>query len=103
MRIHVYDCAADPAKNQPIAFYPKERAVHLVAMGRAVICGSRSIKLLALDSQILTPAVISAIGYDNAMNSGPAKFFAEVWEVRSSGGVPVWQLIRGRRLERGNL
>ena len=98
LRIRVFGSSADPAIDKPVRYDAPTHAAHLVAMNRATIVGSRSIKLLPLPVS-MSREFISAAGYDAAANTGAVKSFSEVWKIRQSGPrrLSVWQMISQSR------
>jgi len=72
-------------------FLPTADARDLVELGRAERLSKHSIRLIAIPGAHTDDAIVSAAGYDTAVRRTPVTDFRQVWGMRNSGGVDMWQ------------
>jgi hypothetical protein len=97
-RFRIFPPESSPHHDQP-GFISKVEADFLVATGRAYSLGNRSLRLKGSRVERPKPVdsvFLSAAGYDHAADRNPAKDFRDVYEMRSSGGIEMWQYTANR-------
>jgi len=73
-------------------FLPKDNALDLVRLGRADQISPKKVRLIAAPSDSgIDPEVRTQRGYNNAVKQTPVSDFRQVWGMRNSGGVDMWQ------------
>jgi hypothetical protein len=90
-RIRVFSASSNPAVDPPIHRLRKSDADHLLEMGRAIQLPNGSIHLVSRERTASDPAIVSAAGYDTAAARTPVTDFRQVYQMRASGGIDMWQ------------
>lgn len=92
-RHRVFSPAANPSIDPPQYFLPAKHADDLVSLGRAERLSRRDIRLVATG---IDGAVLSGFGYDDATRVLPVSEFRQVYEMRPSAGIEMWQYTANR-------
>jgi hypothetical protein len=87
-KAEVFQAEQNPACDRP-SYRPLLELQNLVRLKRAVQIGPRSFHLIPLHEVFQ-----ARTGYDRAVQDGAASEMIEVWTIRESAGVGVWQMNR---------
>lgn len=104
-RIRVFSPSANPSIDQPTRLCSKNHAALLIRRNAADKIGSLAIQLRPLlPNPENTSGTLAkerrAKGYDRAVRRGSASTFHQVYEMRDSAGVDMWQYVGNQQRQR---